>query len=264
MVAARTTDVRGRIILDVDWVPQPGGEAAAAMGCFERLVPLCPGAQGVIYDTALRGVHHQRLLRDLGLLPVNRVTAKVKGADDPRRDEMDQRQEKLVYVETKTLTGPDGTETTVDVYARGGMVGIGRMLDNGDLEFIALPRVRTHRRTNSSGRFRWYNEYALPDWAGGGAVTVRLHGNAEDKQRGFNRTENVRPIAPGDDDFARLYARRNDAESINRHLDDTLWLGRAHSVGHARQHVNLIGFALSVNSVALHEHRRRREQVTAA
>jgi hypothetical protein len=95
-------------------------------------------------------------------------------------------------------------------------------------------------------------------------VTVRLHGNAEDKQRGFNRTENVRPIPPGDGDFARLYARRNDAESINRHLDDTLWLGRAHSLGHARQHVNLIGFALSVNSVALHEHRRRREQATAA
>lgn len=28
-----------------------------------------------------------------------------------------------------------------------------------------------------------------------------------------------------------LYRRRNDAESINRHLDDTLWLRRAHSVG---------------------------------
>jgi hypothetical protein len=73
------------------------------------------------------------------------------------------------------------------------------------------------------------------------AVTVRLHGNAEDERRGFNRTENVRPIAPGDNDFARLYA-----------------------IGHARQHVNLLGFAVCVNSVALHEHRRRREQATAA
>ena len=33
----------------------------------------------------------------------------------------------------------------------------------------------------------------------------------------------------------RLYRRRNDAESINRNLDDTLWLGRAHSLGHERQ-----------------------------
>ena len=97
-----------------------------------------------------------------------------------------------------------------------------------------------------------------------GSVTVRLHGNADDDKRGLNRTENVRPIAADDPDFTRLYARRNDAESINRHLDDTMWLGRAHSVGHARQHVNLIGFAISVNSVAVHEHRRRRDTAIAA
>ena len=76
-VAVRSEDVHGRIILDVDWVPSPGGEAQTAMNSFAGLAPLCPGAQGVIYDTALRGVHHQRLLRDLGWLSVNRVTAAV-------------------------------------------------------------------------------------------------------------------------------------------------------------------------------------------
>ena len=35
LVAARTTDIRGRIIVDVDWVHHPGAEAATAMGCFE-------------------------------------------------------------------------------------------------------------------------------------------------------------------------------------------------------------------------------------
>jgi hypothetical protein len=58
-------------------------------------------------------------------------------------------------------------------------------------------------------------------------------------------------------DFDRLYPRRNDAESINRHLDDTLWLRRAHSIGHARQHLNFLTFALGVNSLALHRHRTR-------
>jgi hypothetical protein len=67
LVASRTPDVHGRVILDVDWVQTPGGEARTAMDCFTRLAPLVPGAQGVIYDTALRGVHHQTLLRDLGL-----------------------------------------------------------------------------------------------------------------------------------------------------------------------------------------------------
>lgn len=86
---------------------------------------------------------------------------------------------------------------------------------------------------------------------------MRLHGNEEGTARRFNRTENVRPIPPTDPDFARLYPRRNDAESINRALDDSMWLARAHSVGHARQHLNLIGYALVVNSIALAEHRQR-------
>lgn len=106
----------------------------------------------------------------------------------------------------------------------------------GDLDFVPLRRARTHRN-GTSGRFRWYNDYRLPTWAGAGSVTVRLHGNAEDDKRGLNRTENVRPIAADDPDFAKLYAC---------------------------QHVNLIGFAISVNSIAVHEHRRRRDTAIAA
>jgi hypothetical protein len=64
------------------------------------------------------------------------------------------------------------------------------------------------------------------------------------------------PIPPSDPDFKDLYRRRSDAESINRALDDTLWLRRAHSVGHARPHPNMLTFALAVNSLAPHRHRR--------
>lgn len=73
----------------------------------------------------------------------------------------------------------------------------------------------------------------------------------------MNRTEKVRPIPQGDPDFARIYARRNDAESINRGLEDTLFLGRAHSVGQRRQLVEVLGYALTVNSLALHRHRKK-------
>ena len=89
--------------------------------------------------------------------------------------------------------------------------------------------TRTHRNADKSGRYRWYNDYRLPQRHGGGTLTVRLHGNDDDRARKLNRTENLRPIPPGDPDFARLYPRRNDAESINRDLDDTLYLRRAHS-----------------------------------
>jgi hypothetical protein len=67
----------------------------------------------------------------------------------------------------------------------------------------------------------------------------------------------VRPIAPTDPDFADLFRQRNDAESINRSLEDTMYLRRAHSVGHRRQLVNLLGYSLVVNSLSLLRHRRR-------
>ena len=103
IVAARTKHRHGRIILDVDWVPTPGGEATTAMGCFDRLRPLLDGAQGVIYDTALRGVHHQHLLRDLGWLPVNRVTAAKASVKTPRR-KGGERVEKSTFIEDRTIT----------------------------------------------------------------------------------------------------------------------------------------------------------------
>jgi hypothetical protein len=43
-----------------------------------------------------------------------------------------------------------------------------------------------------------------------------------------------------------------DAESINRGIDDSLYLRRAHSVGHLSQRINMIGYALMVNSLTLY------------
>ena len=77
-------DVHGRIILDTDWVPSPGGEAATAMDSITPIAGDTPGLQGVIYDGALRGVHHQRLLRDLGILSVNRSLPRLAPALDAR------------------------------------------------------------------------------------------------------------------------------------------------------------------------------------
>ena len=262
LVAARTPDVHGRIILDVEWVPTPGGEARTAVDCFTRLAPHMPGAQGVIYDTALRGVHHQHILRELGLLPVNRVTAAKAGAKKPRRN--DRRVEKNVHIEDKTVTLANGTTRTVRLYASGGALGIAELDDTGTQHFVPISRIRTHRNRDKNGRYRWYNDYQLPASYDDQLITVRLHGNDEDQARKLNRTENLRPIPPGDPDFERLFPRRNDAESINRHLDDTMWLGRAHSIGHARQLLNLLGFALTVNSLALHRHREREAPPLAA
>jgi hypothetical protein len=64
----------------------------------------------------------------------------------------------------------------------------------GEPVFVPLERVRTHRNADKRGTYRWYNDYRLPEHLGGGTVTVRLHTNDEDRQRKFNRAENVRQI----------------------------------------------------------------------
>ncbi len=263
MVAARGDDTHARMILDLERVPEPGGEAAVAMVCFRRLAPLVPGAQGVIYDTALRGMHHQTLLRDMGLIPVNRVTAARKGAKAPRRSE-GRRVEKNVHLEDKEVGGPGGRRLTVRLFAQAGAVGIVRHTESGEPWFVELERLRTHRNRDLRGTYRWYNEYRLPAGEGGGTVSVRLHGTPEDSERRLNRPENVRVIPPSDPDFSSLYARRNDAESINRALDDSLYLGRAHSKGQLRQQAEMLGYALLVNSLALDRHRRRRREAPTA
>jgi hypothetical protein len=261
ILATRGRDVHSRILLDAAFVETTGGEAATAIRCLERTAPLVPGAQGVVYDTALRGTHHQTILRDLGLLPINRVAAAQAGSKNARRSKNGQRIEKLVFVEQKTFELPDGTTKTIDLYAQGGAIGIGTLAADGELLLTPLPRVRTHRNTDKSG-YRWYNDYRLPEHLGAGTVTVRLHADAKDATRKFNRTENVRPIPPTDPAFKDLFRRRNDAESINRALEDTLWLRRAHSVGHRRQLLNLLGYALMVNSLAI-ARAQQRDQLAA-
>ena len=204
IVAARSEEVRGRIILDTEWVPEAGGEAKVAMRCFARLRALVPGAQGVVYDTALRGVH-QTLLREHGWLPVNRVTAAVAGSKKPRRAE-GRRVEKSVHVEDRQVTLSDGTVRTVHLYALGGAIGLGELTDKGELEFVELRRIRTSRKADGNGLFRWYNDYELPEAYEHKTVTVRLYNNDEDAARKLNRTENVRPIPPSDPDFKDLRA----------------------------------------------------------
>jgi hypothetical protein len=253
MIAARHPEPHSRFILDVACVEKPGAEAATALDHLVGLAPLIPGAQGVIYDTAFRGVHHQRLMRDLGWVSINRVTANAGSRKRPRKDR--KRVEKTVYVETKTIRTPQG-ERQIRLISKGGRIGVGEVTETGKPIFVPLNRIRTHRNADKRGTYRWYNNSRLPEHLGGGVVTVRLHANSEDTKRKFNRAENVRQIPPGDPDFEVLYRRRNDAESINRHFDDTLWLRRAHSVGNRRQLLNMITYALGVNALSMHVRRQ--------
>jgi hypothetical protein len=261
VVAARSPV--GRFILDLDRVPDPGSEAQVAVSCFERLAPHVPGAQAIVYDTALRGIHHQKILRELGIVPVNMVAAaETFGSKTLKRKIA--RREKTVHVEDKEVKRPDGSTVTVRLFSKAGAIGVMRPTEGGELLFTPLIRKRTHRMRANTGLYRWYNDYRLPEHLGRGQITVRLHQNEEDRRRRFNRTENVRPIPPSDPDFPSLYGRRNDSESLNRSLEDTLFLGRAHSLGCRRQQVEMLGWALMVNALTIARHRAAEDLEAAA
>ena len=57
---------------------------------------------------------------------------------------------------------------------------------------------------------------------------------------------------------------RNDTESINRAIEDTLCIGRAHSLRQAAQLADLLGFALLVNARPRARHRARERLKVAA
>ena len=175
------------------------------------------------------------------------------------------RREKIVHVEDKEIRPTDGSTVTVRLFSMAGAIGIMSPTEAGELEFSPLARKRTHRmKAADSGLYRWYNDYRLPEDIGGGQITVRLHQNEADRKRKFNRTENVRPIPPSDPDFPRLYGRRNDSESLNRSLEDTLFLGRAHSLGWRRQQVEMLGWAVMVNALTMARHRAAEDLEAAA
>lgn len=251
MVAARGSQPHCRMILSVASVEAVGGEAKVALERIASLAGNLPGATGVIYDGAFRGTHIAELMHTHGLLPVVPVQAKTGGKRARKA-----RVERRVWVGEARIQRTDCDSRTVQLYAEGGALCIGELDETGAVVLTPLERVKVERRPNVDGTWRWYGLYLVPAPLGPGSIRVRLDTTDEDRARRFNRCEHLRAIPPSDDDYRRLHPMRADAESINRHLDDTMWLTRAHSVGRERQLVNLIGYGLAVNSLALHRYRR--------
>jgi hypothetical protein len=236
------------VLLDFESVPSKGegGEAGTAMRCLRRLQPLLPGAQGAIFDKAMRGVHIDEAMRDLGWIIVTDVHAVTDEQGRPRAWHIEER-----------------TEEAISIYGRQGAAGHRELAETGEPVFIPWHRVKTERRGRPRA-FRFSNLYAMPTEGGDRHIRVRLNGNDEDARRGLNRAEHLRAYAPSDPAYERLMPKRNNAESMNSRLKRTLPGGRAHSVGHIAQEADLLGFQLGLNALSRHRHRRRRAMSKAA
>jgi hypothetical protein len=237
----------GRFILALEHVDKERDEATAAMQMLRRIKPHAPGAQALVWDMILRGTHINTILTEFGLVPVVGVHAK------ERIDRRATRKRDTFVAKTKNLDDievvmPDGSSTAVHLAAHNGWCSIKELTETGEPYYEHLPCTRIQRHRDKAG-YRFYGYFRLPEKYGREEVAVRLHQSDEDTRRRINRTENLRPIPEGSEDFKRLFPLRSDAESINRGIEDSLWINRASAKGWRRQLVDLLGYARLVNAL---------------
>lgn len=251
LLSTRVTE--GRFIVGLEHVE--GDEAAAAVTLLKRAQPHSPGAQAVVWDNILRGVHINRILTEVGIVPIVGVHAK-KNPEGGEGRRAGRYTPKTADTDTVIVRLPDGAEVMVHLSAYDGALSLKRLTETGEPHYEPLAVTRLQRNPNKHG-FRWYGYYNLPGSLGGKEISVRHHQNADDDTRGLNRTENLRPIPESSPDFARLRVLRPDAESINRGIEDSLFINRASAKGWRRQMVDLLGHARLVNALTLARCRAR-------
>lgn len=233
-----------RIILDIAHSPSvkgTGGEAATAIDALDRVLPLLPGTQCVVYDGALRGIHLRHLITRHGIIPIAKVH---KAAGGELADHH------LPWAPGNTSVP---STTPFQLHTVNGAPHARTLAVDGSPILHPLTRTKLARRSDKD-RWRLYGEYRLPDHLGGTTIRLRLDQTAEDRLTGYNREEHLRPIPPDDPDHPGLYGRRNDTESGNRLLDDSMLRERAHTVGRHRQLLNLLTWAAGRNAIAVHHH----------
>jgi hypothetical protein len=241
IVSTRGDDWMERVILAIERVE--GGELAVALPVFDRLLPRLPGTMHVLYDGAMHGKEIDHLMRTHGVLPVAPMSSK-RG----RKALGQERVEKNVLVEHVTAAHVDGRKRSVEVWAVGGEACELDHDESGTRVYVPLTTKQILRRADASA-YRFYADYVTED---GYTLRLPLHQTKDDKQRKFNRPENLRAYPPRSDAYKNIYGRRNDTESTHRQLKDALNQRRASSYGSNAVLADTLGWAIGHNAVAAH------------
>jgi len=236
-----------RVVLAIGRAERPGQEADTALrliGDVHRVAGA--GVQAVVYDGALRGVHHEELMTRYGLLVVNKVAAAPLSVQEKaeRGGEKAVKSFPLGVWEHDT----DAGACTHTLAAVDGAIVEMTLADTGDpviAHRLVRRQVKRPRRTN--GKYHFSAAFTVPCPRGDFDAWITPHGEPGDPDA--RRAENVRLIAEGEPDFAQLYGIRNDSEAFNSAFKRSLLVSRAQSLGWRRQLLDAICFALLSNAV---------------
>ena len=222
-----------RIILGAARVDQPGREADTAVELFRSIVQRAGGrVQAIAYDGAFRGVHHNTLMRELGVVVITKVHAAA------RRD--NQKLVRTIPLDTRHHT-VDGHRCSHTLVINDGAIREAIIDAAGELrqsEPLARKQVRRNRSQRNGYRFTLGVTVACQREPFTAWVSIHPH------------ADQLRLIPECDPDFAKLYGLRNDAESNNHSYKSTLPGRRAAALGWQRQLLDAAGWAILINARA--------------
>ena len=237
LVCVRGPQPHRRIILGVDRVTDPGREADTAVDLFRAVIPHAgPRVQAIAYDGAFRGVHHNLLMRELGVVVITKVHAA------SRRDQL--KIVRTLPLDTRHHT-IDGRSCPHRLVIHDGAIREADLDAAGDLHLSEpLHRQQVRRTRSERNGYRFALGVAIPCPRGPFTSWFSVHPHADQ----------LRLLPESDPDFARLYGLRNDSESGNAAYKATLPFRRAAALGWRRQLLDALAWAILVNSRAHARH----------
>ena len=253
LLHASTSEVGENVMVAAYHVPDGVSEMQASMDAIRRLkTHRLPGIDGVLYDKAARGVDIQAGF-EMGVQIHAKVHLANKKTNTPKQQ----------LIDTGLPARRDGEVVgRVNIVAIAGAAHIQVHIAGKDEHVMLEPGQVLPRPTRASSLGRVYRDYQIPDDARvparlrGGTVRIRHTTNDDDRKRKLNRTEALRLIAVGHDNFGTVTARSR-AESLNEWMKRWWPDKRAPAVGKARQTMRLIFSGIGLNYTAGIRYRER-------
>ena len=249
--AVRGTDPHHRVMLAVGHVADPGREADRSVELIRKISAYAPDTiSAVAYDGAFRGVHHNLLMTELGIIVIN----KPHGSRN--------KTPRVLALGTWSHVTPGGTCEHALV-SNGGNVCDATLNETGQA-VLSEPckRTQVRRYDRTENRYRFSLGVTVPCATGAFTAWISPHPAPGDTTSG--RADQLRLVSPHEQHFADLYSLRNDSEAINANYKLTHTYDRAPVLGWKRQLFDLLAWSLLNNATAQWYHSPQQHNTQAA
>lgn len=258
-------EYQGALILDHAHVtPKPGNqqgdEAATSEAMLHELKERAPGLRGNTSDSAFRGSHIARLLRN------DVITINYPVADkNPNRktggrfgDGRVERTHKIRAVEHARTNGQPCRHTLFIVGSAPHQEAI-----DGEGNTILQPLIATGYKVgkNEDGSRRWYQQIGIVCRHGNFDAFMRIDAPGRDDVQNLSRADLARFYPTNSPQFAYIYGRRNSSESMHQKMKRTMPVLPAY--GSRLQSLYMLGYMIANNAISIEFGRKRRGEVNA-